>query len=115
MGLLTALFAASWWVKSNPQQLAVAVQRGVPVRYGVSDTETVHFELYEGDRVVVDRRDNGWARVETAGGDRGWARDEYLVFVGPPYERPLLRTPGVPPSTAPGPPVGRDQSMGYVQ
>lgn len=115
MGLLTALFAASWWVKSSPQQLAVAVQRGVPVRYGVSDAEIVHFELYEGDRVVVDRRDNGWARVETAGGDRGWTRDEYLVFVGPPYERPSLRTPGGSPSTAPGPPVGRDQSMGYVQ
>ena len=91
MGLLTTLFAASWWVKSNPHQLAVAAQRGVPVRYGVSDTETVRFELYEGDRVAVDRRNNGWARVETAGGERGWTREEYLVFVGPPYERPSYR------------------------
>ncbi|MDK1020225.1 MAG: tetratricopeptide repeat protein [Candidatus Hydrogenedentes bacterium] len=88
LGLLAAIFSTSWWVKSSPQQLAVAAHRGVPVRYGVSDTETVRFELYEGDRVVIDRRHKGWARVETAGGERGWTRDEYLVFVGPPYERP---------------------------
>ncbi len=116
MGLLAALFAASWWVKSSPQQLAVAAHRGVPVRYGVSDTETVHFELYEGDRVVIDRRAKGWARVETAGGDRGWTRDEHLVFVGPPYERPSYRAPGDGlPSAAPDPPLERLRSLGYAQ
>ena len=116
MGLLTALFVASAWVKSSPQQLAVAVQRGVPVRYGVGDTETVRFELYEGDRVAVDRRDNGWARVETGSGERGWTREENLVFVGPPYEWPSYRTPGDGlPSAAPGPRSERVPSLGYVQ
>ncbi len=90
MGLLTALFAASWWVKSSPQQLAVAAHDAQPVRYGKSDTETVRFELYKGDRVAIDRREDGWARVETSGGERGWTREEYLVFVGPPYEAPSL-------------------------
>ncbi len=97
MGLLTALFAASAWAKSNPQQLAVAAHPGLPVRYGMSDSETVRFELYEGDRVVIDRRDQGWARVETSSGERGWTRDEYLVFVGPPYEAPSYRWTGTVP------------------
>ncbi len=102
MGLMTALFAASGWVKSSPQQLAVAAHRELPVRYGKSDTETIRFELYEGDRVAIDRREDGWTRVETAGGERGWTRDEYLVFVGPPYERP-------------DPPLERVRSLGYLQ
>ncbi len=105
MGLLTALFAASWWVKSSPQQLAVAARRALPVHYGKSDTETIRFELYEGDRVVIDRREDGWARVETSGGERGWAREEYLVFVGPPYEAPShRRTDESPQSTGVDPP-----------
>lgn len=84
--IATMLFAASWWAKSSPQQLAVATQYRVPVRYGTSESETVRFELYVGDRVIVDRREGDWARVETAGGERGWTRDTYLMFVGPPYD-----------------------------
>ena len=82
------LFGVSWWAKSTPQQLAVATQYRVPVRYGTTDSETVRFELYEGDRVVVDRRDEEWSRVETAGGERGWTRNIHLMFVGPPYGPP---------------------------
>lgn len=116
MALLTALFASSGWVKSNPQQLAVAARPGLPVRYGMSDSETVRFELYEGDRVAVDRRDNGWARVETGSGERGWTREENLVFVGPPYEWPSYRTPAdALPSAAPDPLLELIPSFGYVQ
>ena len=83
-------FGASWWAKNHPQQLAVAAGWRVPVHYGRSADETVHFELLEGDRVLIDRRENGWARVETAGGERGWTREDWLVFVGPPYEPPPM-------------------------
>lgn len=85
---LAALFGASWWVKSSPQQLAVAAERKVPVHYGTSESETVRFDLYEGDRVAVDRRQDGWSRVETSGGERGWVKDEHMAFVGPPYLPP---------------------------
>jgi len=80
------LFGASWWAKSTPTPLAVAASHRAPVHFGMSENEAVRFELYEGDRVAVDRREAGWARVETAGGERGWTREDHLLFVGPPYE-----------------------------
>ena len=86
LGLGAALFAAAYWAKEHPQSLAVASVHRVPVHYGTSEEETVRFELYEGDRVRVDRRENGWSRVATANGERGWVQDRFMTFVGPPYE-----------------------------
>jgi hypothetical protein len=87
-------FAASYYAKTHPQQLAVASESRVPVRYGTSASETVRFELYEGDRVLVDGREGDWARVVTADGERGWAEAGRLTFVGPPYVRgPMASAP----------------------
>lgn len=83
--LLTLLFAASAWAKTHPPQLAVAGAARVPVHYGTNEQETVHFELYEGDRVIVDKRTNGWARVLTADGERGWVKGDQLVSVARPW------------------------------
>ncbi len=83
--LAALLFLGSWWVKSHPEELAVAADRRVPVRYGHRAAETVRFELYEGDRVRVDERRDGWVRVETHDGERGWTEADGLYFVGPPY------------------------------
>jgi len=93
-GVLAVTFGLSAWAKAHGDRYAVASDERVAVHYGTSEDETVRFELYAGDRVIVDRRENGWARVITADGERGWARDEALAFVGPPYERPAL--PGMP-------------------
>jgi len=87
-GILAVAFGASAWEKAHPVELAVANAETVPVHYGTSENETVRFELSEGDRVIVDKRATGWARVVTAEGERGWAQDKHLAFVGPPYERP---------------------------
>ena len=81
--LLACAFAGSAWVKAHPVPLAVALHDETPVRFGRSDAETVRFELFEGDRVTVDRRLNGWARVTTVSGDRGWVRESQLVYAGP--------------------------------
>ncbi len=86
--VVALLFAAASWVKAHPQQLAVASAEVVPVRYGTNPEDTVHFELYEGDRVLVDRREGAWARVRTADGQRGWTEAQYMTFVGPPYDAP---------------------------
>ncbi len=82
---VAGLFGASWWIKSHPPLLAVAAEARVPVRYGNRPGETVRFELYEGDRVRVDQRKDGWMRVQTADGERGWAQEEQLLLVGPPF------------------------------
>jgi hypothetical protein len=83
--VLSCVFSGSAWLKAHPTPLAVALHDGTPVRFGRSDSETVRFELFEGDRVNVDRRINNWVRVETVSGERGWVRDDALIFVGPPY------------------------------
>lgn len=88
LAVLGVLLAASLWVKAHPPALAVASGPRVPVHYGMSEDETVRFELYEGDRVLVDRREKDWARVVTSDGERGWTRSHFLTFVGPPYEAP---------------------------
>lgn len=93
-GVIAVLFAASWWVKSHPQELAVANAARVPVRYGTHESESVRFELYEGDRVNVDRRDGAWVRVVAADGERGWAKSDALIFVGAPFDTFRLRAIG---------------------
>jgi tetratricopeptide (TPR) repeat protein len=91
--VLAMAFGLSAWDKAHPQLLAVASDAVVPVHYGTNENETVRFELNVGDRVLVDRQMNGWSRVTTAGGERGWAQDQGLAFVGPPYERPAEPSP----------------------
>ncbi len=88
LGLLTVAFGVSAWAKAHPPPLAVAGRPAVAVRFSPDDGAALRFELQEGDRVAVDLRRDGWSRVTTAAGGRGWTRDNRLFFVGPPYERP---------------------------
>lgn len=84
-GVMAVIFAASWWAKTHPQELAVAKDSRVPVRYGTHNSETIRFELYEGDRVSVDGREGSWVRVRAADGERGWVKSDSLIFVGAPF------------------------------
>ncbi len=83
--LVALLFLGSWWVKAHPEPLAIAARDRVPVRYGHRPAETVRFELHEGDRVRIDDRHDGWVRVETHDGERGWTEEANVYLVGPPY------------------------------
>jgi hypothetical protein len=85
--ILAIAFGVSAWNKAHPALLAVASRPVVPVYHGTSADEVVRFQLHEGDRVTVNRREQGWTRVATADGEWGWTPDEGLTFVGPPYER----------------------------
>jgi hypothetical protein len=96
--MLAAVAAASTvsvWAKTHPASLAVASAVRVPVRYSPEKGATLRFELYEGDRVVIDGQKDGWVRVTTAGGERGWTHRDNLAFVGPPY-----CSPAVPPNAS---------------
>jgi len=83
LSMVALLFYGSYWVKSHPLSIAVAMGEKVPVRFGHTNTDTIHFELFTGDRVLIDDEIDGWYRVETATGDRGWARKEYLIPINP--------------------------------
>ncbi len=94
MSIVLALFLAilsitsgiSAWQKAHPPRLAVTCEPEVPVRYGPGDAETLRFNLYEGDRAIIEEQKDDWVRVATANGDRGWARRKDFLLVGPPYE-----------------------------
>jgi hypothetical protein len=83
--LFALVFSASAWLKAHPLELAVAKQETVSVHFGNSENEAVRFELFVGDRVQVDAREDGWARVTTVSGERGWARMKDLLIVGEPH------------------------------
>jgi len=85
--LAIALLAGlSAWTKAHPPALAVASAEKVEVRYGIGDTEALRFTLKAGDRVGVERSQQGWLLVRTDEGNRGWAPKEAFVLVGPPFE-----------------------------
>ena len=99
---LVVAFGLSAWSKAHPETLAVVVDTKVPVHYSTNENDTVRFELYAGDRVTVDARSNGWIRVTTADGERGWAQEKGCMLVGPPYAPPSGSRPG--PATQGGAP-----------
>jgi hypothetical protein len=115
--VLAAAFAWSAWAKAHADPLAVAVEQRVPLRYGPDESvEVIVYvarpgapgvpaELREGDRVRVERRTAGWARVNTADGRRGWAPENALAFVSPPYRRPPAAMSGEGKETANSPGV----------
>lgn len=83
--LAAAAFMTSMYSKSYPVALAVANAAEVEVRTGANPADTVRFTLMPGDRVRVETESNGWLRVATVDGERGWAQASDFVLVGPPF------------------------------
>lgn len=73
------------WTRAHREPIAVVVEELVAARYGPDEGETVRFELFEGDHVAIDLRQDGWARVSTVDGERGWTPESGLAYVDPPY------------------------------
>lgn len=86
IGVVALAFGVSTWAKLHPPAIAVASRERVPVNYVIGDNETVHFELYAGDRVLLEERQGEWLLVATTDGKRGWAEASAMTLVGPPYE-----------------------------
>lgn len=86
LAFLTAAFAASAVVKSNPPERAVTVSKAATARDTPDAGAAARFRLYEGDRVAIDERRPGWLQIRTAQGERGWVPDESMLEAGPPYE-----------------------------
>lgn len=70
-------------------QSAVVIAAQAPLHYGPDVLDPVRASLAAGDRILVDRVDGAWARVETASGVRGWLEVEEVAFAGPPFTRRL--------------------------
>lgn len=91
--VLAVAFAGGAWIRSHPPLMAVVAAPEVAVRAGIREDAAARYRLYEGDRVLVERREPGWARVRSALDERGWVPAESLAWIGPPYERPAEPAP----------------------
>lgn len=85
IGVVAVALAFSAWAKSYPMPVAYAASETVAVRYGPGFGESVRFDLYDGDAVAIEDRRPGWYRVRTIDGEQGWAAENDLVPVWPPY------------------------------
>ena len=99
LALASGAFGTSLVSKSRPLLLAVAAQPEVSVRTGANPADTVRYTLRPGDRVRVETESNGWLRVATVDGERGWAAKEAFVLVGPPYAPAAPAPPASPGDT----------------
>jgi SH3-like domain-containing protein len=99
LALASGAFGTSLVSKSRPLLLAVAAQPEVSVRTGANPADTVRYTLRPGDRVRVETESNGWLRVATVDGERGWAPKEAFVLVGPPYAPAAPAPPASPGDT----------------
>lgn len=84
LGVL-AMCALAWWIPDPTISAAVVTAPESPMRYGPDERDTVRLQLEAGDRVLVDRVESTWARVETAAGVRGWVTRDSITPVGRPF------------------------------
>lgn len=68
---------------------AVVIAAEAPLHYGPDAIDAVRTTLAAGDRVLIDRVDGTWVRIETASGVRGWLELEDVAYAGPPFTRTL--------------------------
>lgn len=87
--LLAGLCAAALAFPAPAISSAVVIAPEAPLRYGPDLLDAVRSTLAPGDRVLVDRVDGSWARVETASGDRGWLDRGTIALAGPPFTQAL--------------------------
>lgn len=87
--ILAGLCAVALAVPAPPILSAVVTAHEAPLRYGPDPRDPVRDTLAAGDRVLVDRVDGAWARVETAPGVRGWIDLSEIDFAGPPFAHPV--------------------------
>lgn len=87
--LVTGLCAVALALPVSAIRSAVVIVPEVPLRYGPDPLDGVRATLAPGDRVLVDRVDGIWARVETASGDRGWLELGNIALLGPPFSPAL--------------------------
>lgn len=85
--ILAGLCAVALAFPAPAIRSAVVIAPEAPLHYGPDVIDAVRATLAAGDRVLIDRVDGIWARVETASGDRGWLDLEEVAFAGPPFTR----------------------------
>jgi len=79
------IFFLSAIVKMNSVPLGVVIVSECPVRITPSENSPSRFELFEGDRVRVEREEDTWILISTVDNERGWIKNDTIFIWKPPY------------------------------
>lgn len=83
--VMGVLFFGSALIKINAYPLGVIVAVECPAHITPSDSSPSRFQLYEGDRVRVEREEDNWTLISTVDNERGWIKSEEIFIWKPPY------------------------------
>jgi len=90
--ILGLVFFVSALIKMNAQPLGVIIASECFVHITPSDNSPSRFELYEGDRVRIEREENTWTLISTVDNERGWIKNGDIFVWKPPYRSIELKT-----------------------
>lgn len=76
---LGAVFIYSGIVKEFSIPKGVLVVEKANVHVLPSENSPSRFELYEGDRFLVEREESGWALVRSVGNEKGWVKSNDIL------------------------------------
>ncbi len=85
MILFGSVFIVSGLVKINEVPLGVIIVSACSVHITPSENSPSRFELYEGDRVRVEREENDWTLISTVDNQIGWIKNNEIFIWKPPY------------------------------
>lgn len=83
--LIGVIFLISALIKINASPLGVIIAMECPVHITPSDNSPSRFQLYEGDRVRVEREEDNWTLISTVDNERGWIKSEEIFVWKSPY------------------------------
>lgn len=81
----STLFLCSAVIKEFSHPLAVVITEKTEARVTPSDNSPTRFELYEGDRVLVEREEGEWTLIKVVNNERGWIKNSDIFIWTPPY------------------------------
>ncbi|HOK08058.1 MAG TPA: hypothetical protein PLJ10_00180 [Candidatus Hydrogenedens sp.] len=79
------IFFMSGVIKILSPPLGVIIVTECSVHITPSDNSPPRFNLYEGDRVQVEREDGEWMLIRTVDNERGWIKDKDIFIWRAPY------------------------------
>lgn len=67
--------------RSEYQREAVVMVRDVDVRFEPKDDATLHFKLYEGAVIRIDKSQEGWHKISRNDGKMGWLKGDVFAII----------------------------------
>ena len=82
LGIILVFSSVGLYLKiSDLKREAVIIEEKTDARFEPFDRATTHFVLYEGNKVLVIKRNDGWDKVRRRDGKVGWVENKSLELI----------------------------------